>query len=74
MSPTIRAAMVRLGITFVICMVFAFVVAEISYQTVKNKYERAPRTIEIFNPPRHRGTDRQWTARASHAGYAFFRG
>ena len=51
MSPTIRAAMVRLGITFVICMVFAFVVAEISYQTVKNKYERAPRTIEILIPP-----------------------
>jgi len=51
MSPTVRAALKRLGITFVICMVFAFAVAEISYQLVKNQSERAPRQIEILIPP-----------------------
>src|SRR3990170_4520911 len=51
MSPTVRAAVKRLGITFVISMVFAFAIAEISYQMVKNQSERAPRQIEILIPP-----------------------
>lgn len=51
MSTTVRAALKRLAITFVMCMIFAFAVAEISYQLVKNQSERAPRQIEILIPP-----------------------
>lgn len=51
MTAPVRAALKRLGITFVISMIFAFAVAEISYQMVKNQSERAPRQIEILIPP-----------------------
>jgi len=51
MSPGVKAALIRLGITFVISMVFAFVVAEASYQLVKNRGEREPRQIDILIPP-----------------------
>jgi len=51
MNPGVKAALIRLGITFVISMVFAFVVAEVSYQLVKNREEREPRQIEILIPP-----------------------
>lgn len=51
MSPTVKSALKRLGVTFVICMAFAFAVAEISYQSAKSQNERPPRQIEILIPP-----------------------
>ncbi|MHB0924374.1 MAG: hypothetical protein ACYC3H_10470 [Bellilinea sp.] len=51
MSPVVKSALKRLGVTFVIGMVFAFVVAEGSYQMAKGNSERAPRQIEILIPP-----------------------
>lgn len=51
MNPVVKSALKRLGITFVISMVFAFAVAEVSYQMVKNQNERPPRQIEILIPP-----------------------
>lgn len=51
MNPFVRSALKRLGITFVISMVFALLVAEVSYQFVKGESERQPRQIEILIPP-----------------------
>jgi len=51
MNPVVKSALKRLGVTFLISMVFAFVVAEVSYQMVKGNNERAPRQIEILIPP-----------------------
>jgi len=51
MSPLVRAALIRLGISLLISMAFAYLVAELSYQMVKNQSDRAPRQIEILIPP-----------------------
>lgn len=51
MSPFVKSALKRLGITFVISMIFAFLVAEVSYQFAKGSDEREPRQIEILIPP-----------------------
>lgn len=51
MNPVVKSAVKRLGITFVISMAFALVVAEVSYQMVKSSTERAPSQIEILIPP-----------------------
>lgn len=51
MNPFVKAALKRLGITFVISMIFAYAVAEVSYQFVKGSSEREPRQIEILIPP-----------------------
>ena len=50
MSPVMRAAMLRLGITFVVSVVFAIAISEISYQLVKDKGDRLPQQIEIVIP------------------------
>jgi len=51
MSSVVHAALKRLAITFVISMVFAYGVAEVSYQFVKNQSDHKPRQIEILIPP-----------------------
>lgn len=51
MSPFVRSALKRLGITFIISILFAFVVAEVSYQFIKGNNQREPRQIEILIPP-----------------------
>lgn len=50
MSSTLRAAFIRLGLTFVISAVFAFGISEISYQLVKDQGDRLPREVEILIP------------------------
>lgn len=51
MSPFVRSALKRLGITFIISMVFAYGVAEVSYQFARGDSDRQPRQIEILIPP-----------------------
>lgn len=51
MNPFVRSALKRLGITFIISMAFAFVVAEVSYQLGRSDSDREPRQIEILIPP-----------------------
>lgn len=46
-----RAALIRLGISLLVSMSFAYLVAELSYQMIKNQSDRAPRQIEILIPP-----------------------
>ncbi len=51
MNPFVRSALKRLGITFIISMAFAYLVAEGSYQLGRSDSDRQPRQIEILIPP-----------------------
>jgi hypothetical protein len=50
MNPTMRAVLVRLGITFILSAVFAFAISEVSYQLVKDQSDRQPQEVEIIIP------------------------
>lgn len=51
MSPAVQAALKRLGITFLISVVFAYGVAELSFQSVKNQTDNTPHQTVIVIPP-----------------------
>jgi hypothetical protein len=50
MSPLTRSVLMRVLITFIISMVFGFVVSEASYQLVRNQDERIPQVVVIVIP------------------------